>query len=257
MADPIGIEIRNLYKIFGPQASQLMDAVRKGMTKTELNDRHHHVLGLNDINISMPAGQIQVIMGLSGSGKSSLALALIDRGAELIGDDGVTLSLDGGQLLATPAPATAGLIEVRPRRGAVVATASPERLYEMFEVMAELEAMCARLAARRAIHAAARSPGRIETSRSSSSLRPSARTVRGRSISRHLQVPPALMPLATVPQAMPVPSARCKVTLAPSSATTAARRGTSRSGATRRAGRDLTVICVTGRRSSRLRAGQW
>lgn len=45
--------------------------------------------------------------------------------------------------------AAAGLIEMRPRRGAVVATASPERLYEMFEVMAELEAICARLAARR------------------------------------------------------------------------------------------------------------
>jgi ABC-type proline/glycine betaine transport system ATPase subunit len=43
------------------------------MTKAELNEKHHgHVLGLNDINISMPAGQIQVIMGLSGSGKSTL-----------------------------------------------------------------------------------------------------------------------------------------------------------------------------------------
>lgn len=43
-----------------------------------------------------------------------------------------------------------GLVEIRPRRGAVVATLSPQRLVEMFEVMAELEAMCARLAARRA-----------------------------------------------------------------------------------------------------------
>lgn len=43
-----------------------------------------------------------------------------------------------------------GLIEIRPRRGAVVASVSPQRLLEMFEVMAELEAMCARLAARRA-----------------------------------------------------------------------------------------------------------
>ena len=42
-----------------------------------------------------------------------------------------------------------GLIENRPRRGAVVARVSPQRLVEMFEVMAELEAMCARLAARR------------------------------------------------------------------------------------------------------------
>lgn len=42
-----------------------------------------------------------------------------------------------------------GLIESRPRRGAVVAQISPPRLIEMFEVMAELEAMCARLASRR------------------------------------------------------------------------------------------------------------
>jgi DNA-binding GntR family transcriptional regulator len=42
-----------------------------------------------------------------------------------------------------------GVVEIRPRRGAVVAQITPQRLVEMFEVMAELEAMCARLAARR------------------------------------------------------------------------------------------------------------
>ena len=42
-----------------------------------------------------------------------------------------------------------GLIEKRPRGGAVVARVTPQRLIEMFEVMAELEAMCASLAARR------------------------------------------------------------------------------------------------------------
>ena len=42
-----------------------------------------------------------------------------------------------------------GLVETRPRRGTVVAQITPHRLLEMFEVMAELEAMCARLAARR------------------------------------------------------------------------------------------------------------
>jgi DNA-binding GntR family transcriptional regulator len=45
--------------------------------------------------------------------------------------------------------ATEGLIEIRPRRGAVVTSIGPTRLSEMFEVMAELEAMCGRLAARR------------------------------------------------------------------------------------------------------------
>jgi len=43
----------------------------------------------------------------------------------------------------------AGLVEIRPRRGAIVAEIGPHRLCEMFEVMAELEAMCGRLAARR------------------------------------------------------------------------------------------------------------
>lgn len=42
-----------------------------------------------------------------------------------------------------------GLIEIRPRRGAVVVEPSPHRIYEMFEVMAELEAMAGSHAARR------------------------------------------------------------------------------------------------------------
>ncbi|MGB0669919.1 MAG: GntR family transcriptional regulator [Rhodospirillales bacterium] len=46
-----------------------------------------------------------------------------------------------------------GLVEIRPRRGAVVAAIGLRDLVEMFEVMAELEAVCARLAARRMSHA--------------------------------------------------------------------------------------------------------
>jgi serine kinase of HPr protein (carbohydrate metabolism regulator) len=54
-----------------------------------------------------------LIEGPSGSGKSSLALALIDRGAVLIGDDGVRLEARGDRLHAFPPPNIAGLIEVR------------------------------------------------------------------------------------------------------------------------------------------------
>ena len=43
-----------------------------------------------------------------------------------------------------------GLVEVLPKRGTYVSSLSVSSLIEMFEVMAELEAMCARLAARRA-----------------------------------------------------------------------------------------------------------
>ncbi len=45
--------------------------------------------------------------------------------------------------------AAAGLVEIRPRRGAIVATITIRDLMNMFEVMANLEGVCARLAARR------------------------------------------------------------------------------------------------------------
>ncbi|MEO7247576.1 MAG: serine kinase [Novosphingobium sp.] len=54
-----------------------------------------------------------LIEGAPGIGKTSLALALIDRGAVLIGDDGVAIEISGGRLLASCPPATTGLIEVR------------------------------------------------------------------------------------------------------------------------------------------------
>lgn len=54
-----------------------------------------------------------LIEGAPGSGKSSLALALIDRGARLIGDDGILLEARDGVLAACPHPNTRGLIEVR------------------------------------------------------------------------------------------------------------------------------------------------
>jgi hypothetical protein len=59
------------------------------------------------------AGRALLIEGPPGSGKSSLALALIDRGAGLIGDDAVTLYAEAGALIAAPPPNIAGLLEVR------------------------------------------------------------------------------------------------------------------------------------------------
>lgn len=58
-------------------------------------------------------GRGVVIEGPSGSGKSALALALIDRGGVLVGDDGVAVEIGDERLLASPPPAIAGLIEVR------------------------------------------------------------------------------------------------------------------------------------------------
>ncbi len=66
------IEIRGLYKIFGPHGERYVDAVKAGLSKFELNARHGHVLGLKNIDMTIPAGKVTVIMGLSGSGKSTL-----------------------------------------------------------------------------------------------------------------------------------------------------------------------------------------
>lgn len=58
-------------------------------------------------------GRAVLLFGPSGSGKSDLALQLIDEGATLIGDDQVRVRRDGGQLLASPAERIHGMIEAR------------------------------------------------------------------------------------------------------------------------------------------------
>ena len=54
-----------------------------------------------------------MIEGVPGAGKSSLALALVDRGAVLVGDDGVLLELKANRLVAHPPPEIAGKLEIR------------------------------------------------------------------------------------------------------------------------------------------------
>lgn len=54
-----------------------------------------------------------LLRGPSGSGKSDLALRLIDGGARLVADDQVLLTGTGGVLRASPPPPIAGRMEVR------------------------------------------------------------------------------------------------------------------------------------------------
>ncbi|MBV1917217.1 MAG: HPr kinase/phosphatase C-terminal domain-containing protein [Sphingomonadaceae bacterium] len=58
-------------------------------------------------------GRAVMIEGPPGIGKSSLALSLIDRGAQLIGDDGLLMGSRNDGLFIQPHPNTRGLIEVR------------------------------------------------------------------------------------------------------------------------------------------------
>ena len=54
-----------------------------------------------------------LLRGPSGSGKSDLALRLIDAGGRLVADDYTDVSEVGGRLVATAPPKVHGLLEVR------------------------------------------------------------------------------------------------------------------------------------------------
>jgi serine kinase of HPr protein (carbohydrate metabolism regulator) len=58
-------------------------------------------------------GRAVLVTGPSGSGKSDLALRLLDRGFKLVSDDQTMIRLDGERLLASPPANIAGKLEVR------------------------------------------------------------------------------------------------------------------------------------------------
>lgn len=86
-----------------------------------------------------------LILGASGSGKSDLALRLVQHGGLLVSDDQVEIAVVSGRLRAMPAPNIEGLIEGRavgilkaPRIAATwlklaveVSQVAPERMPEL------------------------------------------------------------------------------------------------------------------------------
>ncbi|AUT47367.1 glycine betaine/L-proline ABC transporter ATP-binding protein [Achromobacter sp. AONIH1] len=86
------IEVKSIYKVFGPHPAKWLQAAQGGMSKEELLAKSGHTLGLRDISLSIDEGSIYVIMGLSGSGKSTLIRhfnRLIEPSAGQILVDGV------------------------------------------------------------------------------------------------------------------------------------------------------------------------
>ena len=58
-------------------------------------------------------GRAVLITGPSGSGKSDLALRLVDRGFTLVSDDQTIVRRDGDRLIASAPPQIAGKLEIR------------------------------------------------------------------------------------------------------------------------------------------------
>ena len=86
------IVLENVYKIFGPQPKgRAYDLSRSGVKKDEVQAQTGHVVGLDDVSFSVKEGEIFVVMGLSGSGKST-AIRTVNK---LIDITGGTVHVNG------------------------------------------------------------------------------------------------------------------------------------------------------------------
>jgi glycine betaine/proline transport system ATP-binding protein len=66
------IEVKDLYLIFGHNTQKALELVKKGVPKNKVLEKTKCTLAVKNNNFSIEEGEIFVVMGLSGSGKSSL-----------------------------------------------------------------------------------------------------------------------------------------------------------------------------------------
>ena len=67
------IELDNVWKVFGERAHEAIQAIRQeGLSKPEVLERFACVVGIANCSFTVPRGEIFCVMGLSGSGKSTM-----------------------------------------------------------------------------------------------------------------------------------------------------------------------------------------
>ena len=72
----IKLEIKNLYKIFGEHPQRAFKYIEQGLSKEQILEKTGLSLGVKDASLAIEEGEIFVIMGLSGSGKSTMVRLL-------------------------------------------------------------------------------------------------------------------------------------------------------------------------------------
>ncbi len=70
------VVVKNLYKIFGDHPDEAMALLRQGVSKADIFERTQQTVGVMDASFDIYEGEIFVIMGLSGSGKSTMVRLL-------------------------------------------------------------------------------------------------------------------------------------------------------------------------------------
>jgi glycine betaine/proline transport system ATP-binding protein len=88
------IEIKNLDVVFGSQPEAAFPLLDEGVDREVIREKTGLVVGVKDASLTVKQGEICVLMGLSGSGKSSLlrcvnGLNPVSRGQVNIRHDGV------------------------------------------------------------------------------------------------------------------------------------------------------------------------
>lgn len=69
--DPI-IRVEHVSKLYGPNKAEAARMMEEGSTKAEVYEKTGCTVALWDVNLEIPRGKIFVIIGLSGSGKSTV-----------------------------------------------------------------------------------------------------------------------------------------------------------------------------------------
>lgn len=70
------IVVEDVYKIFGPNPEIARRMISEGLGKDEIFERTGHTIGTQQASFTIHEGEIFVIMGLSGSGKSTMVRML-------------------------------------------------------------------------------------------------------------------------------------------------------------------------------------
>ena len=72
MSEPV-IRLQGVWKIFGSRVEEAMRAItQEGLSKAETLSQFECVVGIADCSFEVPRGEIFCVMGLSGSGKSTM-----------------------------------------------------------------------------------------------------------------------------------------------------------------------------------------
>jgi glycine betaine/proline transport system ATP-binding protein len=107
------ISVKNLWKVFGPNAEKVIGSPLADLTRSELRAQTGNTIAVRNVSFDVAPGEVFVVMGLSGSGKSTLVRCM----TRLIEPTAGSLTFEGEDVLRVDA---ARLRELRKTRFSMV-----------------------------------------------------------------------------------------------------------------------------------------